>query len=677
MFRVGITHASPYTAGFASLQAMPWLEVAGRYTQIANVPGGLGEDYGSFKDKAVSAKIRLVPENAFGWSWVPQLAIGTDDRGDGTSVFQSDFVVANKKFTMPSVGVLDVTAGYGRTRIDGAFGGVRFTPSFAPKWSLVVERDATNFARDVGSSISGVDRRRVGEINAAVEYTTGLFAIQLGSQYGKPSVAAYLRAPLETREFIPKISETGPMAKGAWYSDKPRPTASQWDEDRGYRQGLLRTLHNEGFRNVKLAYRDGTMALTVASERFRHQSRGIGRAARIALAYAPLEAQVMEITWQTMDMSSVTYRFTDAAILQLYFAGNTTRESLAQSVEIRYAAPPGQGTAVSEANDIDAVLDAVAYERPETRFAFNRDGNLFSFRREGYTQNRFQINPYLATYLNDPSGAFKYEVGLDFTARARLAAGWWAEGGVRAVLSENVSDVQQGSNSDLPHVRSDASEYKRAAKVKLDRALLHRYWQPAERMYTRASAGIYEEMFGGAGVQALWVAPGGRWAFDGAIDMLKQRDFKGTGFRDYRTTTAILSAHHKVPWLPGVTVTARAGRFLAGDEGVRGEIKRTFKSGIEMGAWYTVTNGNDIRSPGSPDSPYRDKGIFMRIPLATLLPTDSGALANFSLQPWTRDVGAMVRSPGDLYDQFERGLLDNAHDGDGLRAISDLRGEDR
>lgn len=669
-----MTHASPYTAGFFSLQAMPWLEMTARYVQITGVPSGLGEDYGSYKDKAVGVKARLLEEGAFGLSWLPAFAVGFDDRFAGTGIFASEFAALSKKVGVPKVGMFDFTAGYGRKRIDGVFGGVRFTPEVLPNWRLVVERDATNFARDYGSDFSRIDRRPVGKWHAAVEYNTGPFTVQLGSQYGKPSVAAYFSVPLQAREFIPKINERGPLEGGAWYSDKPRPSARQWDEDRGYRQGMLRTLHDEGFRNVKLAYRNGVMALTITSERFRYQSRGIGRAARIALAYAPLETEAVEITWQTLDMSTVKYRFNDAAVLQAYFAGTSTRAVLAQNLKITYAASPDEH---GQANDVDEVLDAIAFERPEGGFAFNRDGNLFNFRREGLDQSRFQISPYFGTFLNDPSGAFKYDLGLDFSGRLRLAPGLWAEAGIRTTLSENVSDVRRESNSELPHVRSDAAKYKAAAKIKLDRALLNKYWQPAERIYTRASAGLYEEMFGGAGVQALWVAPGARWAIDGSFDMLRQRDYKGTGFLNYNTATFLASVHHKVPWLDGVTVTARMGRFLAGDEGVRGEIKRTFKSGMEVGIWYTVTNGHDITSPGTPESPYRDKGVFMRIPLANMLATDTGATANFSLQPWTRDVGAMVRSPADLYDQFERGLLENSRDGDGLRSISDLEGEDK
>ena len=38
---------------------------------------------------------------------------------------------------------------------------------------------------------------------------------------------------------------------------------------------------------------------------------------------------------------------------------------------------------------------------------------------------------------------------------------------------------------------------------------------------------------------------------------------------------------------------------------------RRFKSGTEVSCWYTRTNGDDITSPGSPDYPYYDKGVFV------------------------------------------------------------------
>ena len=40
-----------------------------------------------------------------------------------------------------------------------------------------------------------------------------------------------------------------------------------------------------------------------------------------------------------------------------------------------------------------------------------------------------------------------------------------------------------------------------------------------------------------------------------------------------------------------------------------------------------------------------------------LLTKDTQASGGFSLAPWTRDVGQMVKSPGDLYLMMEEPLL--------------------
>jgi hypothetical protein len=186
---------------------------------------------------------------------------------------------------------------------------------------------------------------------------------------------------------------------------------------------------------------------------------------------------------------------------------------------------------------------------------------------------------------------------------------------------------------------------------------VNKYTHLGQRVYGRWSLGYYEEMFAGTGGQVLYLPAAGNWAMDVSVDWLRQRaPEKSLGFRDYTVVTALGAFHYRLPvW--GLTATARAGRFLAKDEGVRFELKRRFRSGVEVGAWYTVTNGKDTTPPGSPDNPYRDKGVFISVPLASMLTRDTQALAELSLAPWTRDVGQMVESPGDLYRLFERRLM--------------------
>jgi len=671
---VGYSYDKPYATTYSTLQFLPDLEISGRYTRISGVEGFSSPttDYGDYKDKAAGFKLRILREGAFGLDWLPDVAVGMDDI-QGTRIFRSEFIAMSKRFGLGSLGEAEATIGYGRHRIDGLYGGLRFRPAALPSWALVAEYDRTDYRKDTGASQTGVDQRKPGQFNVALEYAWGPLNLQLARQRHGNSVNVSLAIPLQQREFIPKVDEVGPFAGGAWYSAEARPTARMWRDDRGYRQALLAALQTEGLRSVRMAWVDGVMSLSVSAGRYRYPSRAVGRTARLAMAYAPLETHTLEITWEVNGVAGMTWTFFDVATLQRYFAGTATRSDLAQSVTLSYADPAGR-TAASRANDIDAVLDAIALEGAGGGTEWNWGMARFSV--ESHRQSSFGVAPTFRTILNDPSGAFKYDIGMRASANLNLARGLWLAGAVQASVLENISDITQPSNSELPHVRSDLAEYRKAAKVKLDRLLVNKFWQPAERVYLRASAGLYEEMFAGAGGQALYLAPGGRWAFDAAVDVLRQRDYKGTGFLDYKTHTIIGSAHYRLPWIEGATATVRAGRFLAGDLGARFELKRTFRSGIEFGLWYTRTNGKDETSPGSPGNPYFDKGLFVRIPLGPLLTRDTGGTTFFSLAPWNRDVGQMVASPTDLYDMAEHGWLDNALDGDGLRGFGDIPTED-
>jgi membrane-associated phospholipid phosphatase len=298
-----------------------------------------------------------------------------------------------------------------------------------------------------------------------------------------------------------------------------------------------------------------------------------------------------------------------------------------------------------------------------------RTPESFGLRGENVLGGRVNVSPAVSAYLNDPSGAFRFDASLIGSYDRPLGNQTFLQAETKLTVYEDVSGVTQPSNSQLPHVRTDVAAYKRGGRFKLLRLLANKYYQPGERVYTRASAGIYEEMFNGVGGQVLYLPPGGGWGVDVAADWVRQRDFRGWfGQRDYSVLTVIASLNYRLA--QGVTATLRGGRFLARDEGVRVELKRRFASGFEVGAWYTVTNGRDITPPGSPSDPYRDKGIFMAMPLDPMLTRDTQSSAFLSLSPWTRDVGQMVASPGDLYRLLERPVR-QMHELDGLSRFGD------
>jgi hypothetical protein len=489
----------------------------------------------------------------------------------------------------------------------------------------------------------------------------------VGARDGEPALNTYFSVPLGERTLVPKIAEPAPYVSVA-----PRPSAEDWQADPAYWKAILANLHEDGYRSVRVAYRDGVMRVSVTSTRQLNIGRAVGRAARVVLAHSPLQTERIEVIYTSNDLPLVTYTFNDVPTLQRYYNGAATRSTLRGTIDLRYAQPEDKKVS----SDIDVALDEFSKTLVNTQgISLRRDASLFSVSRESHSQDLYSLAPYFALFLNDPSGAFKFELGVEASAKYRVARGLFLEAGATVRLAENVTDVVQPSNSVLPRVRSDVAEYKRGGRAQLNKLIANQFWQPAERVYARLSGGLYEQMYGGIGGQIMYVPTGAPWTADLTVDYLVQRDFKDIfKFRNYKVLTGQLALHYQLPY--DLTATVRAGRFLAKDEGVRFEVKRTFVSGVQMGAWYSRTNGLDITSPGSVGSPYRDKGIFMSIPLETMMTRNSASVANLSLSPWTRDPGQMVQSPGDLRMILERGLLRSVHESAGMRGFGDVASED-
>ncbi len=655
-WRSGISFMRPYQSIWSSLALFPWLEGSFRYTRIMDVPGFVNDlpgtiiDYGDYKDKSFDLKLRLLPERG---AW-PSVVLGAQDV-QGTAIFRALYAAASKQ-----IGNFDLTLGYGAKRIDGVFGGVRYTDPRLPHWSLVAEVDAFDYQRDHGALLSGAAAYAKAAA-AGIEYRSEWWGAKAYAAHGEAGVNAWVSVPLEQKEFVPKIDEPPPFTKIV-----PRPTEAQWAASREHRASLARALYEQDFREVRFAYVNGVLSARLTNLRISSMPRAVGRAARTLLSFAPLEVREIRVTWLEGKLPLATYDFVDVPLLQRYFNGMASRAQLAQTVAIEYAVPGGD-----ERADREAALSAFEEPIPERLLVQHGvEGSVLTLRDEDVLGGSLYLHPMLQAYFNDPAGALKFDVSAVASYERWFPGQVQLLGDLKGTLWENVSDVTQPSNSVLPHVRTDVAEYKRESRMKILRLVANKYFQPAERVYARVSGGIYEEMYDGVGGQVLYLPGDSAWAADLALDALKQRDFRGLfGTRDYSTATAIASLNYRMAH--GLTATARAGRFLAKDEGVRFEMKRRYNSGFEVGAWYTFTNGKDITSPGTPSSPYHDKGIFISMPLETMVTKDTRAVAGFSLAPWTRDVGQMVQSPGDLYALTERDVL-QMHARDGLEGVGDM-----
>ncbi|HEU4776917.1 MAG TPA: YjbH domain-containing protein, partial [Telluria sp.] len=651
-FSFGYSYDRPYGTLWMSSTILPYLQVTGRYVSISGIPGfsftpgEYGSRYGRYKDKVFDFKLRLWEEGA----WMPAVAVGATDL-QGTELFRGQYLVATKTFG-PARNV-EASLGYGRHRPDGVFGGARWTPAAAPNWSVVAEYDANNYKKDFHADETAAGERSKGAV-LGLEYRWGWLGAQVARHRDHFSANVFASIPLAEREFIPKVAEPAPYRPT---DPPPRVSGVAWQEDPAHAARLVAALGRQDFKNIRVAYDAGTLHLVLSNSRISEMGRAVGRAARTALVFAPYDVRAIRISYTRLEQPLATYEFQSVPVLTDYLVGARSRAALLPTVSVRYATPADH---LDQRDAVVAGLD----DAPVVGVYSGRDGEAIQVASEDREDNRFKLSPKMGFFFNDPSGALRYELTAAANYDRRLGKGLYLNGAVRLGVLENISDVTQPSNSLLPHVRTDIAEYKRGGRFKLNRLMLNQYLNPAEHVYARISAGLYEEMYRGFGGQVLYLPNDKRWAVDLSVDALQQRGYKGWfDGRDYRTVSALGALHYQLPL--GMSVTARAGRFLARDQGVRMEFKRRFRSGVEVGAWYAKTNGHDITNPGTPANPYNDKGIFLSIPLASMLPMDTQANAGFAISPWTRDVGQMVLSPGDLYDIMEQPRRD-LHSFDGL-----------
>lgn len=641
-FSLGYSYDTPYSVLYATATVLPFLEVTGRYVGITGIRAfednedGYGSDYGRNKDKVVDVKARLLEEG----KWTPALSFGSTDVF-GTQLFKGHYLVATKTFG--ALRNLELSVGAGSRRPDGMFAGARWIPTAAPNWALVAEFDGNDYSKDYRATETDAGQRRKGP-SVGLEYRWGWLGAQIARHRDHFSANAYVSIPFNEREFLPKLMEP------AYFQPKDAPARAsfaQWQQDERHGAALVNALARQNFKNIRVALDGATLKLTLTNNRISNMGRAVGRASRTALAFAPEGTRAIHITYTRLEQPVTTYEFFDLGMLSDYLTGLVGRDAFLPTVLVRYSNPADR-IGDHEQGMLAGIKDATGLG-----VHVGRDGDMVQVSSEDREANRFKIAPKLGFFFNDPSGALRYEVAAAINYDKRLGEGLYLNSALKLNLVENISGVTQPSNSLLPHVRSDIAEYKRGGRFKLNRLMVNQYLNPAERWYARVSAGFYEEMFRGLGGQVLYLPKDSRWAADLTVDAVQQRGYKGwLDKRDYSTVTALGALHYKLPY--DITATARAGRFLAEDKGVRVEFKRRFRSGVEIGAWYTKTNGNDITSPGTPSAPYNDKGVFLSVPINIMLLADTQVSAGMALSPWTRDVGQMVASPGDLYDLVEQ-----------------------
>jgi Exopolysaccharide biosynthesis protein YbjH len=619
---------NPYTTYALTLGLYDRVEANARITNIQGVPGFPGdpnsfESYGSYKDKSIDYKIIVIREGEY----LPQIAFGQDDLL-GTKIFNSQYFVLGKNFYK-----FDLNYGVGSGRLNGDFYSLKFNlfKDEQEGINILVSKNNINYKNDFYSDLSGVNTKK-NSISFGVEYRKYWFKFgALTNAENEIGAQLSLSIPLNQKEYFPKIETTELKSikktkEIKLQAEAMRNHALYQDLDRLDKLDYETEFKRLGFEYVELSINKYTKKVRLKFENLKISklSEQIDSALRILLENQKIDMVVLDVEISLNGGEILTYQFNNIKELKNRINNQKSYVDLMSVEKVK-------STERESANSVAKL------EMSEIKIQNNK--------------LKTYIGPGLSMYMNDPSSFFHYTLGLNAGFNWRPVENYEISAEFTKTLYTDINQVQQQSNSLLPHVRSDIASYKSEKSPKINKFLINGYQKMGDNFYSRSSVGLYEEMFMGLGAQLAFLPVNSRLSADISVDSLQQRDYRGLlGARDYRTVTSMFSLQYDV--LKDLRLGLRFGKFLAGDEGHRIEIRRKFKSGIEIGAWFTRTNAYDTVTLGG--ERYYDKGITFSIPLAPLSVVDTQTILDGAIAPWTRDVGQMVKSPSDITRQIKR-----------------------
>ena len=628
-FRLGATLVHPYRYYFGTVGLFDRIEVNGRVTQVTGVPGfDNNTSYGNFKDKAVDAKFQFLKEGKY----LPALALVVSDP-TGTGLYASQAIVASKQL-FP----FDFSFGFGNGRL-----GKQPLPPQGEGFNIELFSNPAKWA-DEALPFGGVQFAPTGWLSLMAEYSP----IRYERQTQDPAQKKYFTSAVPSRlnfgtrlkplswlelgASLQRGNEIGVTASVAFDIGRPLvpihdpPYRESFDASReplADRIGLA--LSEVGFSDIGVSSDGFTLRIDAQNDRYFFAPRAVEVLLSTIAPFLPPNVEYVRVQLKENGIPAEEAAV-PASVLSRESGGRIPTERRREATGFRSAG-------------FDAPIRAITHRR------------WFDY----------SLKPSFQTFLNDPSGFFKYRVGLV----GSLSAFPWRGG--TAFLELDAYPLNNISTSNAPlsiPIRSDVADYMRQ-DVSLGRLLFAQTFATREPAYLRLEAGMLERMFGGVDAEVglpLW---NGRVLAGASGSLVRKRapdePFGFLGNENYHT--ALLQGRLNVPEIDAA-INVKWGRFLAGDRGVQVAISK-FIRGVTLSAWYSATDTSVFTDPYN--SGYHDKGISVEIPLRLFIGRDSKTTYRYIMAPWTRDVAQDIwrylplfdligRNAGVLLDKDQRSL---------------------
>ncbi|MBA4323155.1 MAG: hypothetical protein C0408_10100, partial [Odoribacter sp.] len=348
--------------------------------------------------------------------------------------------------------------------------------------------------------------------------------------------------------------------------------------------------------------------------RYPSNQKAAGRVLRILLFHSPKDTKTLSVIFKRQQIP-----FLKVSVEPDYFEGYIFQK-------------------ISEDDLFEHIIVETApfrNDKTESKIAVTADEKGFDY--------DFGIKPDFENYLNDPSGFYKFRLGIMPYVTATLWKGGVASARFDLPFYSNIS------SSNIPSkdaVRSDSWEYS-GDNYTFDRLLLDQTFRLSDKTFGRVSAGYFERMYAGIGYEILTFIGDGNIAIGIEGDLVKKR--KKESFLNVENSykhTLLGNLYYKC--LPlDLIFQVQYGRFLAGDTGWKVRATREYDTGAEIGFWYSFTDTDDFYDF---NRGYNDKGFFVSIPLNMFTDYETRTKYRYSISPWTRDVAAQPDHWQDVFD---------------------------
>jgi len=659
----------PYKRGSIVAYPFSWFEASYQYTDIGNALYSNIEAFSgkqTYKDKSFDAKFLLFKETKY----LPAVAAGARDLA-GTGVFSSEFIVASKR-----VNNFDFSFGLG-------WGILNNNHTFSNPFSVLSNRFES---RSVNEGLGG-------NINTDAFFAgdTGVFG---GVEIYLPNLKG-LRIKLEY-DGIDYTKEGFPFGEDSFkYAFR-----SVRSQESKFNYGFVYPV-NDSF-HLKFNYVKGntfSFGFSIQANLGKKNSVIPKEDPYVKTPKADVVRSVTAKKESLVYLSSLrSLRSNNLFIQNAKIEDSQLDIVFTQSKHSSFARAAGRAFTVLDEvspdyidtfkiSNINGGVGMHTIEIKRDAFKRNQESKLHKLATKNIKVERFKYKPQDYTYAPKPTlPAFFYKVvptvrsqigGPDGFYFGDLRLSLHTETLFKKNLSlitsasvgivDNYDNLKLASDSSLPHVRTDIVKYLKSSKdYSVRRMQLNYFSNPYKDIYAKLSGGLLEEMFGGVGGEILYRPFNRTWGIGAELWRVRQRGYNQMfDFEPdtaYQTTTGHINIYVKEP-RSQVLLTLRGGKFLAQDSGINFDFSRRFKSGLRVGAFFSLT---DISEAEFGEGSF-DKGFYFYIPVDIFFNFYNKGNAAFGLRPITRDGAAILVHSHHLW-----GITEQAQGHTILRDLDDI-----